>query len=85
MLTSEQRAIIDSIEVTKDGVKLMMPSKLAALGQLTKLDGLDKPAKENVELSGGLTLEALVTESIKSAQSGERGTSKKTNNAAGTE
>ena len=59
-LTPEQRAIIDSIEITKDGVKLTMPARLAALAQVAKLDGLDKPTKENVEHSGGLTLEALV-------------------------
>jgi hypothetical protein len=60
-LTPEQRAIIDSVEITKDGVKLAMPGKLAALAQLAKLDGLDRPT--NIEHSGGLTLEALINAS----------------------
>jgi hypothetical protein len=40
-----------------------MPGKLAAIAQLAKLDGLDKPTKENIEHSGGLTLEALINAS----------------------
>jgi len=64
-LTPEQRAIIDSIEVTKDGIKLTMPGRLAALAQLAKLDGLDKPTKESIDHSGGLTLEQLVMEAVK--------------------
>jgi|SRR5271166_2444589 len=67
-LTPGQRSIIDSIEVTKDGVKLTMPGKLAALAQLAKLDGLDKPTKDSIEHSGGLTLEALVDASYRTHQ-----------------
>jgi hypothetical protein len=79
--TPEQRSIIDSIEVTKDGVKLTMPGKLAALAQLAKLDGLDKPSKESIEHSGGLTLEALVDASYQTDETKPD----ETKHAAGTE
>jgi hypothetical protein len=61
-LTPEQRAIIDSIEVAKDGVKLTMPGSLAALAQLAKLDGLDVRSKEGEE--HGASLEDLIIASM---------------------
>jgi hypothetical protein len=42
-LTPEQRALVEGIE--NDGARPTMPSKLGALAQLAKLDGLDKPDK----------------------------------------
>jgi hypothetical protein len=48
-LTSEQRALVEGIE--NDGMRPAMPSKLKALEQLAKLDGLDQPVKFSGELS----------------------------------
>jgi hypothetical protein len=45
-LTPEQRALIEGIEVARDGRPLpVMPSKLAALAQLREMDGFRAPAK----------------------------------------
>jgi hypothetical protein len=48
-LTPEQRALVEGIE--SDGMRPVMPSKLAAFAQLAKLDGLDQPVKFSGELS----------------------------------
>jgi hypothetical protein len=48
-LTPEQRALVESIE--SDGMRPAMPSKLVALAQLAKLDGLDQPTRFSGELS----------------------------------
>jgi hypothetical protein len=48
-LTPEQRALVEGIE--SDGMRPAMPSKLGALAQLAKLDGLDQPLKIVGELS----------------------------------
>ena len=48
-LTPEQRGLVEGIE--SDGMRPAMPSKLAALAQLAKLDGLDQPVKFSGELS----------------------------------
>lgn len=48
-LTPEQRALVEGIE--NDGMRPAMPSKLGALAQLAKLDGLDQPVRFSVELS----------------------------------
>ena len=42
-LTPEQRGLVEGIE--SDGMRPALPSKLGALAQLTKLDGLDQPFK----------------------------------------
>lgn len=47
-LTPEQRSLIESIEVTKHGVKVSMPPKLAAMAQLAKLEGLDAPEQHDL-------------------------------------
>ena len=45
-LTAQQRALIEGFEMTRGGsVKVVMPSKLAALAQQARLDGLDRPVK----------------------------------------
>jgi hypothetical protein len=44
-LDSEQAALIEGIEQTKYGVRLIMLSKLQAAAQLARLDGLDAPTK----------------------------------------
>jgi hypothetical protein len=48
-LTPEQRALVEGIE--NDGMRPAMPSKLGALAQLAKLDGLDQPVRFSGELS----------------------------------
>jgi hypothetical protein len=48
-LTPEQRALVEGIE--NDGMRPAMPSKLGALAQLAKLDGLDQPVRFAGELS----------------------------------
>jgi hypothetical protein len=48
-LTPEQRALVEGIE--SDGMRPAMPSKLGALAQLAKLDGLDQPVRFSGELS----------------------------------
>jgi hypothetical protein len=55
--TPEQRALVEGIE--GDGTRPTMPSKLGALAQLTKLDGLDQPAKFSGELSGGFEINRI--------------------------
>ena len=47
-LTPEQRALVEGIE--NDGIRPAMPSKLGALAQLAKLDGLDQPTKVSAQL-----------------------------------
>jgi hypothetical protein len=45
-LTEEQKALIESIEVSDKGVvKVTMPKRLEARAMLAKLDGFDKPTK----------------------------------------
>jgi hypothetical protein len=53
-LTPEQRALVEGMET--DGVRPAMPSKLGALAQLAKLDGLDEPLKISGELSVGAAI-----------------------------
>ena len=48
-LTSEQRALVEGIE--SDGMRPAMLSKLGAMAQLAKLDGLDQPVRFSGELS----------------------------------
>jgi hypothetical protein len=48
-LTPEQRALVEGIE--NDGMRPAMPSKLGAMVQLAKLDGLDQPLRFSGELS----------------------------------
>jgi hypothetical protein len=48
-LTPEQRALVEGIE--SDGMRPALPSKLGALAQLAKLDGLDQPFKFSGDLS----------------------------------
>jgi len=48
-LTPEQRALVEGIE--SDGMRPVVPSKLGALAQLAKLDGLDQPFKFSGDLS----------------------------------
>jgi hypothetical protein len=43
VLTPEQRALVEGLE--SGGLRVVMPSKIAALSGLAKLDGLDAPAK----------------------------------------
>ncbi len=47
--TPEQRALVEGVE--SDGLRPAMPSKLGALAQLAKLDGLDQPLKFSGDLS----------------------------------
>jgi hypothetical protein len=47
-LTAEQRAVIDAIEVTDNGVKVSLPSRLQALAALARIDGLDGSVNEAV-------------------------------------
>jgi len=56
-LTPEQRALVESIE--SDGMRPALPSKLGALAQLAKLDGLDQPAKFSGELSGSMEIKKI--------------------------
>ena len=46
---AEQRALVEGIE--SDGLRPALPSKLGALAQLAKLDGLDQPFKFSGDLS----------------------------------
>jgi hypothetical protein len=48
-LTPEQRTLVEGVE--NDGMRPAMPSKLGALAQLAKLDGLDQPVRFSGELS----------------------------------
>jgi hypothetical protein len=48
-LTPEQRALVEGVE--SDGLRPAMRSKLGALAQLAKLDGLDQPSKFSGEVS----------------------------------
>src|SRR5215475_5536410 len=48
-LTPEQRALVEGIE--SDGMRPALPSKLGALAQLAKLDGLDQPFKFSGDLN----------------------------------
>jgi hypothetical protein len=49
MMTPEQRALVEGIE--SDGMRPALPSKLGALVQLAKLDGLDQPFKFTGDLN----------------------------------
>ena len=59
-LTPEQRALVEGIE--SDGMRPAMPSKLGALAQLAKLDGLDQPTRFSGELSVHEKLEVDFTD-----------------------
>lgn len=48
-LTAEQRDLVESLE--GDGLRPAMPSKLGALAQLAKLDGLDQPARVSTDVT----------------------------------
>lgn len=48
--TPAQRALIEGRKVTQWGVEYLMPSKLASLAQLAKLDGFEKAVK--MEMAG---------------------------------
>lgn len=76
-LSSEQRSLIESIEITKFGTKVSMPSKIATAAQLAKLDGLDEP--ERTELTGkngaplpGQTVYALTDDQLLAIAGGGR-------------
>ncbi len=58
--SQEQRRLIEGVRMGRYGAELVMPSKLGALAQLAKLDGLDQPTK--VDHSGRIDLEALLVE-----------------------
>lgn len=58
--TAEERALIEGRKVTQWGVEYLMPSKLAALAQIAKLDGFDKAAKVEVGGPNGTSLVAPI-------------------------
>jgi hypothetical protein len=52
-LTEEQRALLDSIRPTRAGPEAVMPSKLAAVQALARIEGLEAPERADVTVRDG--------------------------------
>jgi len=64
-LSPEQRQLVDGIETTKYGLKVVMPPRLQALAQLAKLDGLDKPTRVSVTTDPNAEFEQMTPDERK--------------------
>jgi hypothetical protein len=50
-LTDDQRALLDSIRPTRAGPEAIMPSKLAAIQALARIEGLEAPSRADVNVT----------------------------------
>lgn len=56
-LTADERSLIDGVEITDKGaVKVLMPKRLDARAMLAKLDGLDRPTRNEHTAKDGAPL-----------------------------